>query len=101
MADSRTRITIETERTVVVARRQTAHGSGRGCGREAEVSMSEQAGRLLDARIEQAGRLLDARILTEGQHPSALHLHWVKDVLGVCLKSLQALVQSKRERPGP
>jgi hypothetical protein len=90
MAGNRTRITIETERTVVMARRPSAHGNCRRCGREAEVPMSERAGRLLDARMR-----------TEGQHPSALLLRWIKDVLVVCLKSLPALVQSKRERAGP
>jgi hypothetical protein len=88
MADSRTRITIETERTLVVARRPTARGWCRVCGREVAVSVSDEAGRLLDAARREAA----------GQDQSHLHRRWAKDGLVACLKALLGLLQSQRER---
>jgi hypothetical protein len=89
MADSRTRITMETERTLVVARRLTARGWCRTCGREVAVSLSDEARRLLDA----------ARTQTEGRAHGHLHRRWAESVLVACLRPLQGLLQSKRERP--
>jgi hypothetical protein len=86
MGDRRTRITIETERTLVVAHRQTARRWCRKCGREVELFTSDQAGRLLDV----------APTEIEGREESKLRLGWAKDGLVVCLKSLLDLLLSDR-----
>lgn len=88
MADSRTRITIETERTLVVASRTTARGWCGTCGREVAVSMSDGVGRVLDV----------ARGQTERQDRSLLHRRWAKGVLVACLRPLLGFLHRSCDR---
>jgi hypothetical protein len=78
MADRRTRITIETERVLVVTGHPTRLWCEK-CGSEVQFVPSERAGRLLGADLEQLG----------GQYASKLHLGQAKNGLVlICLKSL-------------
>jgi hypothetical protein len=81
MADRRTRITIETERTLIVARRQTARRWCPECGREVELLASDQAGRLQHV----------APARTAGREETLVHVVRAADGLVVCLKALLGL----------
>ena len=76
------RITIETERILIVARPHAVRGWCERCDTEVEFLTSLQAGRLLE-RLEQL----------KGQSKSELHLNRAKDGFLICLKSLLRLLQ--------
>jgi hypothetical protein len=82
--DRRTRITIETERILVIARQHAAHGWCARCGQEVELVPSAQASRLLGVGPEQLG----------GQYQGKLHLEHAKNGLVICLKSLLRFLQA-------
>jgi len=83
-ADRRTRITIETERILIMARQHTARGWCERCGAEVELLPSAHASRLLHMAQEQLQR----------QNRGNLHLEEAKDGLVICLKSLLRFVQA-------
>ncbi len=85
-ADRRTRITIETERILIIARQHAAFGWCERCGAEVELLPSSHAGHLLHAAQEQL----------QGQHQGRLHLEEVKGGLVICLKSLLRLLHATR-----
>jgi len=80
--EKHTRITIETERTLIVARQHVTRGWCERCGGEVEFLPSDHAGRLLAA----------VRDRWEGLSPGKLHLSKPKDRLVICLKSLLRLL---------
>jgi hypothetical protein len=77
-AENRQRITIETERILVVARQHGSRGWCERCGREVDLLTSEQACRLLEVTPEMIDRSGHGK----------LHLERAKDGLVICLKSL-------------
>jgi hypothetical protein len=81
--DRRTRITIETERILIIARQHAAHGWCERCGQKVKLLPSVQASRLLRVASEQLG----------GLDQSRLHLEQAKDGLVICLKSLLRFLQ--------
>jgi hypothetical protein len=83
-AENHTRITIETERTLIVAHQHATRAWREGCGGDVEFLRSDQAGDLLTA----------ARERLKGQYPGSLHLRQAKDGLVICLKSLLRLLGS-------
>jgi hypothetical protein len=83
-ADRSTRITIETERILIMARQHTAYGWCERCGQQVELLPSAHASRLLHVPQDRL----------QGQHQGKLHLEEAKDGLVVCLKSLLRLLQS-------
>jgi hypothetical protein len=89
-ADRRTRITIETERILIIARQHAAYGWCERCGLEVELLPSAQASRLLQVTEEQL----------KGQHHGKLHLEQAKDGLVICLKSLLRFLQAAGGQPG-
>jgi hypothetical protein len=89
-ADRRTRITIETERMLIVARQHSAHGWCERCGAEVELLPSAQASQLLHVAQEQL----------QGLHQGRLHLEEAKDGLVICLKSLLRFLQGAGGQPG-
>jgi hypothetical protein len=82
-ADRRTRITIETERILIMARQHAAYGWCERCGQQVELLPSAHASRLLHVAEEQL----------QGRHQGKLHLEQAKDGLVICLKSLLRLLQ--------
>jgi hypothetical protein len=83
-ADERTRITIETERILIMARQHATYGWCERCGQQVELLASDHASRLLHV----------AQDTLQGQHQGKLHLGEAKDGLVICLKSLLRLLQS-------
>lgn len=83
-ADRSTRITIETERILIIARRHAARGWCERCGAEVELVASADASHLLHLAQEQL----------QWQNPGNLHLKEAKDGLVICLKSLLRFVQA-------
>jgi len=82
--DNGTRITVETERILIMARRHSARGWCERCGAEVELLPSAHAGRLLKV----------AQVQLQKQHSANLHLKEAKDGLAICLKSLLRLLQT-------
>lgn len=80
--ERRTRITIERERILVIARQHAVRGWCEKCGCEVELVPSNKAGQFLDIGP------LDRR------HSSKLHLVQAKEGLVVCLKSLLRFLQA-------
>ena len=89
-ADRRTRITIEAERILIIARQHAAYGWCERCGLEVELIPSAQASHLL--------HLAEERL--HGQQQGKLHLEQAKDGLVVCLKSLLRVLQAATGQPG-
>jgi hypothetical protein len=89
-AERRTRITIETERILVIARQHAARGWCERCGCEVELLPSSQAGRLLNVGPQQS----------EGRRQNKVHLVQAKEGLVVCLKSLLRFLQAASGRDG-
>jgi hypothetical protein len=89
-ADRRTRITIETERILIIARQHAAYGWCERCGLEVELIPSAQASHLLHLAEERLHR----------QQQGKLHLEQAKGGLVVCLKSLLRLLQAATGQPG-
>ena len=87
--ERRTRITIETERILIMARQHAARGWCERCGGEVELLPSAEAGRLLEVHPEQ---------LT-GLKQSKLHLGKAKEGFVICLKSLLRFLQSANVQP--
>jgi hypothetical protein len=84
MAERTTRITIETERILILARQQAARGWCERCGSEVEFLPSHEARRVLDAAPEPLGK-----------HRKSLHLGGAKrSGLQVCLKSLLRFLEA-------
>jgi hypothetical protein len=83
-ADRHTRITVETERILMIARQHAVYGWCERCGLEVELLPSAQASHLL--------HLAEERL--HGQQQGKLHLEQAKDGLVVCLKSLLRLLQA-------
>lgn len=79
-----TRITIETERVLLLLRRQTSRGWCERCGQEVDLVGLEQAGNVLDG------------IPLEGKSKTQLHLERAKEGMAVCLKSLLQVVKGAR-----
>lgn len=75
-----TRITIETERVLLLLRRQTSRGWCERCGQEVDLIGIAQVRSVLD------GIPLEAKSKTQ------LHLERAKEGLTVCLKSLLQVV---------
>lgn len=78
MADFGTRITIETERILIVARRQSQRAWCERCGGEVEFVPSQQARRVLDVAPEPP----------RPEHRTQFHVERARNGLAVCLKSL-------------
>jgi hypothetical protein len=83
-----TRITIETERILVLARSQAIRGWCEGCGCEVELLPREQLTPVLDV------------VALASDEPSRrrLHLERAKDGLRVCLKSMLLLLGTSGRR---
>jgi len=79
-----TRITIETERVLLLIRRQTSRGWCERCGQEVDL-----------VGIGPVGNVLDG-IPLEGKSETQLHLERAKEGLAVCLKSLLEVVKGAR-----
>jgi hypothetical protein len=84
MAGRRTRITIQTERILIMARQHTARGWCERCGGEVELLPSAHATRLLNVAQEQ----LQAR------QQGKLHLKQAREGLVICMRSLLRLLQA-------
>lgn len=82
--DRRTRITVETERILIVARQHATPGWCERCGQEVELLPADQAGQFREVVRDQQER----------QHQSSLHLGQAKDGLVICVKSLLRFLQS-------
>jgi hypothetical protein len=88
-AESRTRITIETERILIIARQHAAYGWCERCGQQVELLPSAHAGHLLQLAQDQ----LQAR------HQGKLHLEEAKGGLAICLKSLLRFLHAASGQP--
>jgi hypothetical protein len=86
-ADGRQRITVETERVVIIASRYAVRGWCERCGHEVEMLSADRAQQFFEIGHEQF----------EARDQSKLHLGRAKDGLVVCLKSLLRFLQ----RAGP
>jgi hypothetical protein len=88
-ADRHTRITIETERILIIACRQSARERCRECGREVEFLPLDRARTLLKRTTE----------LLEGQQRNDVHQWLTKDgLIFVCLKTLRRFLQTGGQR---
>lgn len=83
-SERRTRITIETERILIVASQRATRGWCRGCGREVEFVSQEQIGHLLGTSSQQPARWSQKKV----------HLQQAKDGLAICMKSLLRFLQA-------
>jgi hypothetical protein len=81
MANRHTRITIETERTLMIARQKVTRGWCQQCGKEVDLLTPNQVELLFDAGSKQF----------KGEEQSKLHLEKAKDGLAVCMRSLLKL----------
>jgi hypothetical protein len=85
MAERTTRITIETERILILACQRATSGWCERCGSEVEFLPSHEARRVLDAAPEPLGN----------EHRKSLHLGGAKrSGLQVCLKSLLRFLEA-------
>ena len=82
-ADQRTRVTIATERILIIAREHSVYGWCARCGQKVELLPWVQASRLLRVAPEQLA----------GLDQSKLHLEQARDRLVICLKSLLRFLQ--------
>ena len=85
--ERRTRITIETERILVVASQRTIRGWCKQCGHEVEFVAQDQLGHLLGPSAEQPAGLSQNKI----------HLQQAKDGLAICMKSLLRLARGNQD----
>ena len=83
-AHRRTRITIETERVLLLLRRQTSRGWCERCGQEVDLVAVEQARNVLEG------------IPFEGKSDTQFHLERAREGLAVCVKSLLQVVKGAR-----
>jgi hypothetical protein len=92
MTDRHTRITIETERTLIVARRYAIHGWCDRCGTEVEFLPSDRARPLFDA----TSASLDE------QQRSSVHRWPAKDgLMFVCVQSVLRFLQGASGQKNP
>jgi len=87
--ENRTRITIETERTLILAGKHSVRGWCHKCGTEVEFLPSLQAVHLLEGSKD-----LRRRVTAE------VHLNRAKDELLICLKSLFRFLQAASGQSG-
>ena len=90
MTERCTRITIETERILVIARQHATRGWCKRCGADVEFLPSKQAGDLLEDPEQM-----------QGKHRNQLHLGQTKNGLLICVKSFLRFLQFARQRTGP
>ena len=83
MGVNQTRITMETERILIIVQQHAVRRWCDKCATEVESLPSIHAGRLLE-RPEQL----------KGQYRTEFHLDRAKDELVICLKSLRRLLQA-------
>lgn len=83
-ADRGTRITIETERVLILACRQAARGWCQKCGSEVEMLPEKEAVNILQ-RVS---------IERPAKNERRLHLEQAKEGLAVCLKSMLLFVRA-------
>lgn len=86
--DRRTRITIERERILVLARQLSTRGRCEKCGHEVEFLKQEQVGPILESVSGAWGEPSQER----------LHLEQAKDGLVVCLKSMLRFLKAASGR---
>jgi len=86
ISDRGARVTIETERVLLMVRRQSRRGWCKQCGQEVDLVGIGRAEMVLD-RIPLEGRY---------QSETRLHLKRAREGLAVCLKSLLQAVRGTR-----
>lgn len=85
-ADRGARITIETERVLLMVRRRSSRGWCQRCGQEVDL-----------VRIGDMGTVLEGvRLEGEAKSDTRLHLERAKEGFAVCLKSLLQVVKGAR-----
>jgi hypothetical protein len=85
--ERRTRITIETERILVVAGQRAIRRWCKQCGQEVEFVAQDQLGHLLGASARQPARWSQNKV----------HLQQAKDGLAICMKSLLRLARGNQD----
>jgi hypothetical protein len=88
-ADKFTRITIEREQILIIARPNASRGWCKQCGVEVEFVAREQVRSFLDPLPEHSG----------GWQKNKIHLAQAKDGLAVCMKSLLRFLQAASGKP--
>ena len=83
-SEDRTRITIETEKVLILASQQATHGWCQKCGQEVQLVTAHQAKGSFKIVTEQL----------KAARQSKLHLGQAKNGLVICLKSLLRLLQA-------
>jgi hypothetical protein len=92
MTDRHTRITIETERILIVARRYAIHGWCDRCGTEVEFLPSDRARSLFDATSASLGE----------RQRSSLHKGRARDgLMFVCVQSVLRFLQAASGQKNP